>query len=181
MELAANFLWRQPVMQSEGAETRVGLALAGDDVFDVDQEGGQMFLGAKPPAQREGIAAGDAGGQFMHAFANGDAVPAELSFSVALAALPQRLDGARHEQTPVHPAQALGCLGQRGLDTFRQLNHLDLLQVVSCRDHSTKTWDTYFFPSPLPAPVRHTDARLRVYCPGRPRPPAGAVSSPPAQ
>ena len=64
-------------------ELRIRLALLVDNVFEIHQQVGQEFFGQCAPSVPEGIQTVDAAFHFMGAFANGLAIPAQLSFSQA--------------------------------------------------------------------------------------------------
>ena len=74
------------------------LTLAIDDVSEVIEQMGQVDFGSLAPASRKGIETDEATVEFVHAFSNGDAVPAQFAFGLALAAGAELFDSAGHEK-----------------------------------------------------------------------------------
>ena len=59
---------------------------------------GQVDFGALAPTSRKGIETDDATFEFVHALANGDAVPTPLAFGPSLPARAEVLDRASHQE-----------------------------------------------------------------------------------
>jgi hypothetical protein len=92
----------QPGVQALRLERRVGLALPIDEGFDVTEQMGQVFFGAFAPPQTKGIGAADAGGQLVHPFADGHAVPPQLALGPPLPSGSEYPHRSCHEETPIH-------------------------------------------------------------------------------
>ena len=97
-ELTTPFSGTQAGVQALGAEVGIVLTLAIDDVSEVIEQMGQVDFGSLAPASRKGIETDEATVEFVHAFSNGDAVPAQFAFGLALAAGAELFDSAGHEE-----------------------------------------------------------------------------------
>jgi hypothetical protein len=77
----------------------IGLTLAIHKSADVLEERRQVHFGPLAPPRGKRIETAEATGEFMHAFANREAIPAQFAFSPALAAGPEFFDRARHKES----------------------------------------------------------------------------------
>ena len=107
-ELTAHFRGTEARIQALGAKLRVGLTLAIDEGGEFLKEVGQVGFGSLAPASREGIETDEATVEFMGAFANGDAIPAQFAFGPALAPRAEFLDRPCHEETAGAAFERLG-------------------------------------------------------------------------
>ncbi len=107
-QLAAHFCGAQARVEAVGAELRICLTLAIHDGRDIRQQVKEMDFRALAPAGGEVIDTGDAGLQFMRAFTNGPAAPAQLPLRTPLAACAQFVDGARHKQSSRAALEGVG-------------------------------------------------------------------------
>jgi hypothetical protein len=74
------------------------LTLAIDDISDVIEQMGQVDFGPLSTASGKGIETEEATFEFVHAFANGDAVPAQLTFGPSLPARAEVFHRASHKE-----------------------------------------------------------------------------------
>jgi|GraSoiStandDraft_4_1057263.scaffolds.fasta_scaffold802896_1 hypothetical protein len=121
-ELMAHLRGAQAGIEPPVAKLGVGLALPIHDLLNVFEQVGQMEFGGFGPPQSEGITTGDAGAQFMGAFADGFSVPAEFALGEALPAGSELLDGSRHEQPSCAAFERLGSLDKQALEGIGQLH-----------------------------------------------------------
>jgi hypothetical protein len=123
-QLSAQFFRRQSRVQSPGPKPRVGLTESLGDVLNIREQLRQMLLGARSASGGEGVATGDARSEFVHSFANRNAVPPELLFRPPLPAGSQGLHGAREEKPTLDPAQCLCRFNEVGLEPIREFHDL---------------------------------------------------------
>ncbi len=91
---------------------------------------GQVDFGPLSTASGKGIETEEAAFELMHAFSNGDAVPAQFAFGSALTARAKGLDGAGHKEPSVTAFERRGGVDQEGFVRVRQL-HTDTSSLGS--------------------------------------------------
>lgn len=115
--------WRcQPRVQPLGLKRGIRLTLGVHEGSNVGEQMRQVFLAPFASACGEGIHAGDASSQFVHAFTNRASVPTQLAFGRTLPLDTQQPNRACHEQTALAPFQLLGRGAQVFLDDFREFH-----------------------------------------------------------
>lgn len=121
-QLAPHRCRRQPRVQPLGLKRGIRLTLAVHEGSNVAEQTRQVLLAPFASARGEGIHAGDAGSQFVHAFTNRASVPTQLAFGQTLPLDTQQPYRACHEQTALAPFQLLGCGVQVFLGDFREFH-----------------------------------------------------------
>src|SRR6266516_7058396 len=82
-----------------------------------------MVFATLATTQLEAINAGEPLFHLPLPFADGLAIPAQLSVSQPLTAFAQGLHCSRHEHAPRAPLKVLGCVPQQRFDFLRQFHH----------------------------------------------------------
>jgi len=104
-QLSAQFFRGESRVQPPRPKLRIRLTESLGDVLDVREQIRQMFLGTQSTSGGKGITTADARSEFVHPFANRDAIPPKLFLSPPLSADSQRLHGACDEQPTLDSAQ----------------------------------------------------------------------------
>jgi hypothetical protein len=104
-QLSAQLFRGQSRVQPPRPKPRVRLTESPGDILNIGKQLRQMLLGTQSASGAKGVATGNARSEFVHPFANRDAVPPELLLSPPLSAASQGAHGPCHEQPTLHSAQ----------------------------------------------------------------------------
>jgi hypothetical protein len=123
-QLSAKLFRGQSGVQPPRPKLRVRLTESLGNVLNVREQLRQMLLGTRSTSGAKGVATGDARSEFVHPFANRDAVPPELSLSPPLSAASQRSHGACHEQPTLDSAQRFPRFDDVAFEPIREFHDL---------------------------------------------------------
>jgi len=121
-QLATHFCRRQLGIQARRAKLRICLALAIHNGGNIVQQMWQMVFAVLAPTQPKAIHAGDPMRRFVHSFADGSAIPPQLSFGQPLTAFAQSSHYPGHEHAARAALEILRCLQQQHFDFLGQFH-----------------------------------------------------------
>jgi len=148
-QLSAQLFRGQSRVQPPRPKLRVCLTESLGDILNIREQLRQMLLGTQSASGAKGVATGDARLQFVHPFANRDAVPPELLLSPPLSAASQGAHGRAMNSrrwTPrnVFPVSTM-LLVNPSVSSMSLLLQLGRSNIPV----TAEIWDTYLFPGPL--------------------------------
>jgi hypothetical protein len=115
-ELTAHFSGAEAGRHALGAKLWSGLTLAIDDSGDILKEVRPVDFSSLTPPRAQGIETDAATVEFMGAFANGDAIPAQFAFGPALPTGAEFLDRTGHKETAGAACERRGRVDKQGLE-----------------------------------------------------------------
>jgi hypothetical protein len=114
-------------------ETRIGLTLGLHDVSNSMQQVGQAFFSPKASSTGKRLTTSDAALDFVHAFADGGAVPTAFRFGLSLPTRSQRQDGASPKLPSLCPAQGFRRFDPGAAERLNNFHFNDLRNVLPRR------------------------------------------------